>query len=1445
MKHVFITLIFLFNYITLIAQPICQIKHYSVNEGMSQGIAVDIMQDKKGFLWFSTWNGLNKFDGYSFKSYKTSQKDSYILNTNRLSKISETKSGDIWCQTYDKRIYLFDTQTEQFIDILNPLEKSMKQNFYTKRTYNLKKGITWVTLENGSALRIDEQICKEGKGITLYSTINKNLKGDQIQAIFEDSEGDEWILTDKGISIIGKKQIDTNLTFQFLKEINEKIYLISQADKIGIYDMQTQKLQLTEIPYHTSNIRDVRTVMSNMLAFATENGLILYNPLKGEFQLVDVRTPSQPSNNIQAIYQDKNQELWIFPNTFGVIRYNLSTHEKQHLFTPASEAIKYERKSKNLIFEDLQGMLWILPPEGNLSYYDRKEKRLKPFLMDINDPKSIYSPLVRVYMLDKQGNCWLGSTRGVEKISFFPQTYTLNSIDQGFETRALFCDREKRLWAASKAQLIRIYAPDGQLEGYLTPQGKISKEKKCFTNAYSFLEDHDGNIWMGTKEDGIYLLKRNTKDSYSVHQFSHQPDNPYSLSGNSVYSIFQDSQQRIWVGCYGNGLNLLTYSQDGKVQFIHSGNKLKNYPVDYAQKVRHISETPDGILLVGTTDGLVTFSNQIKNPEDIRFYRNCCESGINTCLSGNDVRYIYTDKQKQTYVASFTGGINKIISQNLLSNKIKFKTYSRNEGLSSDLVLSMQEDRHGDLWILSENAISRFNPQNETFENYGASSLHQEFCFSEAGATMNSRDQIVFGTDKGFIEFSPEEMKKSAYIPPIVFTGLRIQGQSSTLAIDDLSEVRLTPSQRNITFQFAALDYVDSKEIRYAYRLQGLEKEWNDGDKSRSASYINLSPGKYHFQIRSTNSDGVWMDNIRTLSVNVLPTFWETNWAWLLYIVLFILFTATIVYVLFYIYRLRHQVDIEQQLSNVKLRFFTDISHELRTPLTLISSPINEALEDNSLSPITREHLTLVQKNTDRMLRLMNQILDFRKIQNQKMKMLIERTDLIPLIKKVMESFRLIAEEKKIDYQLITEIKSVYAWIDKDKFEKIFFNLISNAFKYTPAEKAISIKITMQPENITISVIDEGIGIEPGKQRSLFQRFETLVRYNILQPSSGIGLSLAKEMVDMHHGKIEVTSEVGKGSCFSVTLPLHREVFEQDNQVEFILNDSQISTPHPAETLKEEKKIEKAESPEINTDGFSILIVEDNEELRGFLKNILSDNYTVITASNGEEGLQHVIEDIPDLIISDIMMPVMDGLDMVKQIKENSDICHIPIILLSAKASLDDRITGLEQGIDDYITKPFSATYLKARIMSLIRQRKSLQDIYMKKLTEGSNANVYETPSPSQPQITPYDEQFMEEIMNFMEEQMDNPDLTVNELADHLKMSRTIFYRKLRAIVGLAPVDFIREVRIKRATQLIDSGRYNISQVAYMAGFNDPKYFSKCFKKTVGVTPTEYKEQKK
>jgi len=481
--------------IDIAAQPICQVKHFSVSDGLAQGNVMSILQDQKGLVWFSTWNGLNKFDGYTFKTYKTSQESKYAFGSNRMGTISESKYGDIWCPTYDGQACLFDVETEKFIDVLQPIELSTKQTNNVTRIYSLEKGIAWILCESGYAFRVDEQLCKKGEGITLYSASNHNLKGNQIFNIYQDSEEDEWILTDKGVSIIGKKTLDTDFPFQFITQIKETIYLIAENDKLARYDFHTKKLKFVDIPYPHHKINNVTTIGKDMLALGTDNGVILYSIPKNSFQQIDIRTATQTSNDVESVYQDHLGDIWIFSKDPGIVHLNLVTNEKEHLFTPKDEIIKHGRKSRKLIFEDNAKNLWLLPTEGNFCYYDRKERTLKPLLTDINNPKSIFSPLVRSYTLDNQGNCWFATARGVEKLCFFPQSYQFNLTDYEAETRAFLQDSNKRLWTASKSNYIQIFAPDGNLVGYLSKQGNIIKEKQSFYNGvYSILEDKDGNI---------------------------------------------------------------------------------------------------------------------------------------------------------------------------------------------------------------------------------------------------------------------------------------------------------------------------------------------------------------------------------------------------------------------------------------------------------------------------------------------------------------------------------------------------------------------------------------------------------------------------------------------------------------------------------------------------------------------------------------------------------------------------------------------------------------------------------------------------------------------------------------------------------------------------------------------------------------------------------------
>lgn len=545
--------------------------------------------------------------------------------------------------------------------------------------------------------------------------------------------------------------------------------------------------------------------------------------------------------------------------------------------------------------------------------------------------------------------------------------------------------------------------------------------------------------------------------------------------------------------------------------------------------------------------------------------------------------------------------------------------------------------------------------------------------------------------------------------------------------IDDADKLVLSHQENIFSVHFAALDYTNPQNIQYAYILDGFEKQWTFADKQRSVTYTNLPKGEYVLRVRSTNSDGVWVDNERILDIVILPSFWETPIAYVLYILFILIIILVAVYILFTIYRLKHEVSVEQQISDIKLRFFTNISHELRTPLTLIAGPVEQVLKNDRLPADAREQLVVVERNTSRMLRLVNQILDFRKIQNKKMKMQVQRVDIVPFVRKVMDNFEAVAEEHRIDFLFQTEKEHLYLWVDADKLEKIVFNLLSNAFKYTPNGKMITMFIREDENTVSIGVQDQGIGIAENKKKSLFVRFENLVDKNLFnQASTGIGLSLVKELVEMHKATISVDSRLGEGSCFKVDFLKGKEHY--DKETEFILEDAeapvrmgqvvdianssiQSETLIPDDSEKIEAVYEEDAAKEENSKEL-MLLVEDNQELREFLRSIFTPMYRVVEAADGREGANKALKYLPDIIISDVMMPEKDGIEMTRELRADMTTSHIPIILLTAKTTIESKLEGLEYGADDYITKPFSATYLQARVENLLMQRKKLQSFY-------------------------------------------------------------------------------------------------------------------------------------
>lgn len=765
-----------------------------------------------------------------------------------------------------------------------------------------------------------------------------------------------------------------------------------------------------------------------------------------------------------------------------------------------------------------------------------------------------------------------------------------------------------------------------------------------------------------------------------------------------------------------------------------------------------------------------------------------------------------------------------------MSEKLIFEHYNATIGQVSDLTLSTIEDKEGNIWVVSENKISKYDAEMNLLGE-----LSDQILMAETKPVLLSSGKLFLGSLYGALCITPDELHKSDFVPPIVFSHLDIYLNNTSRRQDIYNhrEVQyLQADERNFIITFAALDYVNSPAIKYAYRIKGLNDQWIDLGNNRSASLVNIPAGDYLFQVKSTNADGVWVDNVTSLSIHIAPVFGETIWAILLYTIIAVGIMLVVVYIVIRITNLQRRVDFEQQISNLKLRFFTDISHELRTPLTLITSPIDEVISNEKLSDVGMENMQVAKRNADRMLRLINQILDFRKIQNDKMKVLVEQVDVIPLILKIYGNFVPMAHTHRIDFRLICPLDTFVMYTDVDKLEKILFNLLSNAFKYTPDEKSIFLSVTCEKQILCLQVKDEGRGINAQKLNRLFTRFDTLDEANP-NMSTGIGLSLVKELLNLLHGTIRVDSKLGEGSSFFVRLPGSRDTFDADANAEFILADGENSG---SKTVVPDNLIEEEEDKETR-----ILIIEDNEELRHFICGVLAREYVVFEAGNGRQGLEMTLSELPDIVISDIMMPEMDGIEYLKQVKGNSDICHIPIILLSAKSSLNDQIQGLEYGADEYITKPFSSAYLKARVDSLLKQRQMLYDYYTSKMREEKDASFMEQLAPSTPQVTHFDDDFICNILQSVEENIQNSEFRIDDLAEAMSMSRTVFYRKVKSLMGVSPVDFVKTMRIKRAVQLLEQDELTVSEVGYMSGFTTPQYFSRVFKEAMGCTPKEYK----
>ena len=1388
------------------------VQHYTLEEGLPSNTVYCSLKDKDGFLWFGTWYGLCSFDGSQFMPFVTRSRQQSDIPPRKVISLVEDGDGYLWIRNVDNRLYLYDKFADSYHEVYDEL-KQISQNMQVIK------------------------IQKADNGHVLLLTRNKNLYEANVE---------------KNGKISVQRIFDGSLA------IDPTTYKL-QHNILGVNDRYLYwlgtdfKLDVIPRPKGNQYLSLVKPGKHYTYYYRTGHSICLGND-EGEAYVIDsekgsVGTSSSPET---PVFVDKQQRQWFFNRiTQTLVCQHPQTGLQQRFPIPQGEKIA----TRKFCDAGANG-LFILHDNGEVWRYDHLTG-LMQHIADFRQFSNTAVNALRFYDLDidSEGLLWMSSTtNGVYKVNFTPSNFTFfmpgllsqeHEIGDSQGIRALFQQKNGDLWIGTRNGSLLCIDPKTQT---VRPSA-ISN----IGNVYHIMEDHEGNLWFSTKGNGIIKASHQlpsaggAPDAAGLKVFRHDPNEPYSLNDDRVYYIFEDSRHRIWACTFGGGLNLIE-ERGGKTLFINRNNEFKDYPkYELYLNVRSIVEDANGRLWVGTTDGLMSFSGQFRKPQDIDFeiYREQQDAGT----VDNDVFSLYKDSRGRIWMGMFGGGMNLLEGYDEQAHRPQLKNYPFTEQHSGNVVSSIIEDHQHHLWICTENGLASLNPDEGTsIRNYDRYSGFPVVNVEDNTIACLQDGRILIACRQGVLAFAPEVvMSESNRQYPVYIVDFRVHNRPLSdfePAIYDGSvryakEIVLEHNQNMFSIEFASLNFTDQNQISYSYILDGYEGQWHANGLNRIASYANVPPGRYTFRVKTLGSNA----SERTLEIRILPPWWASWWAYLIYTLLLLAILYGIFRLVLYMIRMRNETYVNDRLAELKIRFFTNISHELRTPLTLIKSPIEELKKNERLSPSGKEYLTLIDNNAKRMLQLVNQILDFRKVQNGKMKMHVSYTDLNEMLEMFRQEYRIHAQERDISYEFLLPDEHVMAWCDRQKIGVVVNNLINNAFKYTHEGGTITVSLEAplnpQPSTLNaqpfavIRVEDDGASIPENKLEEIFERF-AMANNRIDDTTStgtGIGLSLSREFVLMHHGHIWAEN-MEKGVAFIVELPTEKDNFQADEIEEYM--------GAPLNPPSRETSIETASSPEGELRGApTLLLIEDNIDLCRLLSMQLKDKYTVLTAHDGEEGLKKVYQYHPDLIVSDLMMPKMDGMEMLKRIRQDFNISHIPVIILTAKQGDEIHTQAISTGANAYITKPFSSDLLKARISQLLEE----QRIFQRKMVLAPL-----NPQPSTLNAQPYeshlikkDLEFVRNVHQIIEKNLRNEDFNVNTLAEEMGLSRSPFFKKLKSLTGFAPVDLVKEIRLTKALNYVETTDMNVTEIAYAVGFRDPGYFTKCFRQKYGKAPKEYR----
>ncbi len=1349
---ILIFLLFLTSGLHGYAQEASRFSNIGLEDGLSQMSVMKIYQDSKGFIWFGTRNGLNKYDGNTITVFKPDREGSdRSLVDRQITAITEDGDGNLWIGT-GKGLSCLDTNSGHITSF--PAADFPWLGSSVRSLMIDSRGNLWVGTQRG--LYLFDPKTRSEKAITL----NGELDNVSVTALNESADGRLLIGTvDKGLFV-------TDPAFKKLAHYREDSFVPGKS--------------VADILVNKDN--------GNVWVATSDGGLSCLNHRTGTAKIYNKENSPLSTDNIRCLaLNDGNLVVGTFDGLFSIetATGRLSRHSRAQ----KSQGTLSHFSIYSLCV-DRSGGLWVGSYSGGADYYSRHNNRFvvhEPSIGESGNIAGVFGPITDT----PDGKLYV-ATEGGGLLEYDKET--------GHSTRFLYDPSDSH-------NIIKSLLLEGD------------------------------RIWCGTNNGTIYLFDRNSRRFSLAHTLP--------VSG-SVYGIIRGHDGSLWTVVSKPSMGLIRVSTEGQMQTrFEIGDTIWR-----PGSGRCILEVSPGILLIGSSNNGLYRYDTIRKKYEV-FDSNGKGARY---LPANYVTSLTRDHKGRVWVGTFGGGISLYED-----GKGIIKSITKADGLGDEDICMTVEDEFGRLWLSTSNNITSYDPESDEIHNYriGSGTGAQEF--TPHSGTLLSDGRIGFSTAKGFVTFSPSSMQLNTYRPPVVFTGLEVnnkeirpeEGGILEKELDSTPRIELAYNQNNITISYAALNYVNPSHNTYAVRMIGYDDEWHDVGSRHSAYYTNLKPGKYTFEVKAANNDGIWNDDPRSLTIIVRSPIWATWYAWTLYAILFF---GTIFLIGYYIVKKkaleqrvayqRKEQERAEEFHRSKLQMFTNFSHELRTPLTLILSPLEELLHHTDFNHGVKNKLSLIYNNSQRMLILVNQLMDLRKSQSGKMKLKVSKEDMVSFMQEMYCAFNHLANGKDIHFEFRCDEERLPGWFDKSVCDKVLFNLLSNAFKFTrPGDSVVmSLDTTLPaatPEGRTdieelkgsdhrlvhISVSDTGRGIPA---EDLVRIFDPFYQVEEGQPKdasgTGIGLSLTKMIVALHHGVIWAENNPEGGAVFHVILPVDREAFSEDEFDKEAADRVVVDViPSPA-----------PETPGLDR-RYTVLLAEDNEEVRNYVKECLLPYFDVIEADNGETAFDLAVEKYPDIIVSDVMMPRKDGLELCSQIKNDLRTEHIPVILMTARCMVMHIKEGFSSGADDYIVKPFSMDVLIYRMRNILVAREKLKKLYGKKFSLESLGI----------KIVSAEDKFTQKFFQVIEDNISNPDLNIDMICREVGLSRTNLYRKLKAITDLSPVELIRNKRLEVATRLLRESDYSVSEISTYVGFNSHAYFTQCFKSTYGCSPSEYVAKEK